>query len=455
MQRSVQIQENGRSGHVIYQEGAQKLSFYWEFGGGDVVVVIQTGSAADWSRHGWALGRRREILQFTADEVIRQKAPSCLAEIDEARGDILLKSGPPPVKTPATGSGPSDAAGFVRRYRTVRSNLALVALGVAVLIGGVYWMGKKMLLVQPGKGAPIARSFRTDQHVATLISKLEPYFPSLHRDGSKDTYELLLQLTPLDGAEPEVVSLASGLPGGAAAHARILGVSGGILWAEATGIYGVDLQSRSALTQSDVQSATKVPNPSRADETMAKFKPESQVAAGMVIEPDRWMGLHSEEEYQSDFRAGQTVRSVAEAQNSKVQRRLYGGTLGEEIGSGRRRISEMSLLGSSQFYRGGILRRDADSKPVRLTQPEGVLILYNTDEGSKSTASLARVDDAGAVLWNVDTGLDRFSLAQILPSTDYVAFIGNRPPIPDKVSEPLIVLVNVRTGKHHTHSLAR
>lgn len=455
MLRSIQVQEDGRSGYVIYREGTRKLSFYWEFGGGDVVTIIQAGTAAEWALHPWAIERRREILQFTADELIRQKAPTCYAEIDLASGNILLRSGPPSVTPPPSSSGQSDAAGFVRRYRTIRSNFALAAAGVAVLVVGVLWMAKETLLIRPGKGTPIARSFRTEQHVATLISKLEPYLPSLHRDGSKDTYELLLQLTPLDGSEPEVTSLASGLPGGATTHARILGVADGVLWVEAAETYGVDLRSRTTVARARVEAATRIPTPSRADETMSKFKPESQVAAGMFLEPNRWMGLHSEEEYQSDFRAGHTVRSVAEVQNSKVRRRLYGGTIGEEIGGGRRQISEMSPLGTSQFYRGGILRADADSKPIRLRSPEGVLVLYNTDEGSKSTASLARVDDTGAVLWSVDTGLDRFSLAQILPSTDFVALIGNRPPIPDKVSEPLIVLVNVATGKHHTHSLAR
>jgi hypothetical protein len=65
----------------------------------------------------------------------------------------------------------------------------------------------------------------------------------------------------------------------------------------------------------------------------------------------------------------------------------------------------------------------------------------------------ARVDHSGAVLWQVDTGIDRFSLKQILPGESSTAFVGTRPPVPDKVSEPLLVLVNHADGSARTLSL--
>jgi hypothetical protein len=89
----VTITERGREGHITYREGLREVSGYHEFGGGDVVAIVSMGSVDEWrARHGWAVDRRAEILRHVAAEVIRQRAPSCSAQIDEARGDILLRN---------------------------------------------------------------------------------------------------------------------------------------------------------------------------------------------------------------------------------------------------------------------------------------------------------------------------------------------------------------------------
>ena len=91
MRPSVSITEDGRSGQVIYSEGLRSITGYWEFGGHDVVTIVSMGARADWERaHAWAMERRTEILGFVADEVVRQRAPSCRAEVDAGRGDILI-----------------------------------------------------------------------------------------------------------------------------------------------------------------------------------------------------------------------------------------------------------------------------------------------------------------------------------------------------------------------------
>ena len=93
---SVSVHEDGRSGKVIYRDRSGSLSFYWEFGGGDVVATIQVGDAATWQRqHSWAAGYRAEILRRVGDEVIRQKAPGCRAEIDDRQGWIYIQQAQP------------------------------------------------------------------------------------------------------------------------------------------------------------------------------------------------------------------------------------------------------------------------------------------------------------------------------------------------------------------------
>jgi hypothetical protein len=92
MDRAVTILSRGRAGTVVYREDGNRLDCHWEFGGGEVVAIVQCGDAEHWARHHpWAHARRPEILRFLADEVTRQKAPDCGAEIDASSGDILLR----------------------------------------------------------------------------------------------------------------------------------------------------------------------------------------------------------------------------------------------------------------------------------------------------------------------------------------------------------------------------
>ena len=88
----VDIEASGRDGSILYSEPEGCISFYWEFGGGDTVAILSVGDATTWSRqHPRAAERRLAILQRVADEVIRQKAPTCRAEIDEASGYIYIR----------------------------------------------------------------------------------------------------------------------------------------------------------------------------------------------------------------------------------------------------------------------------------------------------------------------------------------------------------------------------
>jgi hypothetical protein len=95
------------------------------------------------------------------------------------------------------------------------------------------------------------------------------------------------------------------------------------------------------------------------------------------------------------------------------------------------------------------------SEPLRLENPDSALMIHTSAPGGTGTLVVSRVDYQGNLVWSTDTGLDRFRLKQILPGDGVLAFIGERPPIPDKLSEPLIVLVESKTGKLTSHSLWR
>lgn len=91
MDATVTITEEGRSGSVTYQEEGRSIAGWWEFAGGDAIAIVSMGSAAQWeAAHPWAGPRRAEIMRFVAEEVIRQKASGCTAEIDEEGGWINI-----------------------------------------------------------------------------------------------------------------------------------------------------------------------------------------------------------------------------------------------------------------------------------------------------------------------------------------------------------------------------
>ena len=79
----VEMPMGGRDGYIGYYEGSRVASFYWEFGGNDVVVIIYIGRPSDWGKqYPWAVDRRQEIMVRLIREVIRQRAPNCRTEID-------------------------------------------------------------------------------------------------------------------------------------------------------------------------------------------------------------------------------------------------------------------------------------------------------------------------------------------------------------------------------------
>jgi len=80
----VEMPMGGRSGLVSYHEGSRVATFDWEFGGGNTVAIIYIGKASEWSqRYPWAADRRQEILERVKQEVIKQRAPTCRADVDE------------------------------------------------------------------------------------------------------------------------------------------------------------------------------------------------------------------------------------------------------------------------------------------------------------------------------------------------------------------------------------
>lgn len=279
------------------------------------------------------------------------------------------------------------------RLTELRAKLGLVVLAGALLLGGGVWLKNTLFSIEPGKGTAIGDTVRTDRHLATLIQNGEPYVPTLDRNHGDDRYGVSLFLVPLDGSPTRLIPLRSGLEPGAAGTAKVLGSDGRTLWYSVAGVGGVKLDDYSLL-------------------------PETAVAA---IDPrtlPRPWGV---------WPMAPRVEQLLDEEG--VQVAGYAGAALVRSGSG------------------------ADA--IRFSDPPGALLLYTSQPGAQGTAVVARVDEKGQPAWRVDTGISRFGLRQILPGERSTAFVGTRPPIPDKLSEPLLVIVDHRDGSQVTHSLWR
>ncbi len=82
----VRFEESGRSGRVGFEGEGRSFGMYWEFGGADVLAIIDVPTVEKWeAQTGIPLEKRAEILDFIGRETVRQKISSRgYAEIKES-----------------------------------------------------------------------------------------------------------------------------------------------------------------------------------------------------------------------------------------------------------------------------------------------------------------------------------------------------------------------------------
>jgi hypothetical protein len=374
-------------------------------------------------------------------------------------------------------------------WRSLQLKLAVGVLVVACAVAAVVWFKNTVLVIESSTGTPFGSSVRADDRIATLIQALEPYTPSLHRDPSKDRYRMGLHLVPVDGSAPgRLIPIVGDQPVASFRLAKILGSDGRTLWFDVNGIGGVDLRTYKRVTAADLRranpslaahwwedtrgmevdgrlrlasrdrqevlevdpatlKAAPVATPQRSSRPPFAPTPAAYLGAGFFTAPTEWLGLHSPAEVERELKPNAWLRRVVRAQDARELRRFYRGVLDPDPGGARSRIVSMTPLGDDAYLNAAFLRMDEKSEPLRLSNPDGALIAYTSAPGLKGTLMVARVDTAGNVLWKTDTGIDRFKLSQILPGDPFMAFVGPRPAVPDKVPEPLLVILDNRTGK--------
>lgn len=515
MTQHVTITSEGRSGSVIYTSEHGRISGWWEFGGGNVITIANMGSMQEWAQqHPWAVQQRGAVLHFVAQEMIRQKAPSCTARIDEASGWIELTTasddateeqvdrstptaGHAARVTASEGKGATDGpATWYQRHRRLRARLGFAVAALAGIAVAVGWFRNTVLTVEPAKGVPHGDVVRTDKHIAAMILSTDPHLPEISGRGGNTTNSMSILLIPLAGGSPDVVRVKEDLPFNAYALSRIMGSDGHTLWADCAGLVGVRLKDRSVVTPADLQRANPdidhawwedqrgidivdgrlhvinadrsaaldvdpvshrarpvAPRPSPARH--ARGKVEALLASGTVTSASDWLGVYAADEVLQDLKVGGWVRRVESAQDARRDRQLYRALLEQGPDSAHFRVRSREAIGEASFMNAAFLRISDTAEPVRIPDPESVLMLFTENTAAGGTLAVARVGVDGSILWRTDTGLDRFGLQQVLPGTDACAYVGAVPPVEGKLSEPLVVLVDNATGQRTVHTLWR
>lgn len=80
----VSIESHGRSGDIVISLGASDVRFWWEFGGGDCIAIVQVPDAQQWAQqaplHPYP---RVEFLEALAAEVSALQCPGATHTISE------------------------------------------------------------------------------------------------------------------------------------------------------------------------------------------------------------------------------------------------------------------------------------------------------------------------------------------------------------------------------------
>jgi hypothetical protein len=387
---------------------------------------------------------------------------------------------------------PSGGGGV--SMRTLYSTPLAIGLTVVVLGLAVAALAAWQFASIKSTGTPWGAAVRTPTHILQLVSTREPYLPRLHRAPGKDRYRIdLLAISVADPTKTEMFPLQRQQQANAMTPmTKILGADGEVAWVEALELFAVNLKSKRIFREADVRKAnpelvvfmhsakaqftdrllvvspdwgkayqissetlkaSACPPPSRGSWMEERWggKIEASLCSGGLISSNEWIALATPEDARSDFRQGFSIPRDYSANEKDRNRQVYRGTA--DTTQTRPPIQDHRMISETEYRSANFLRSRPGGSIFRGAGPDSVYLVHRTGTELFAPYTLRRLTLDGKPVWSADTGIGR--LDQVLPGSDFIAVIGERPPIPDKVPEPILVLVNAATGSTNTVSLWR
>ncbi len=235
-------------------------------------------------------------------------------------------------------------------------------------------------------------SMRSGTTIITPMTRLEPYVPSLHRDAGKDRYTVGILLHDVQSDRRRYIELGRGRDASSSVNVKLEAVDGTRVWVQTPQTMLVDLSTDRVTGTEEIERTPSLAPPRRP------FK-------------------------MSDLAKG----------DDAIERMLAPADAGGE-----------------SIFRPGFVRVEIDG-PLLSLVGGARLRLHETKRYRAGTVVASAVDANGAILWSVDTGIGK--VLDILPDPEWPALVGERPRIPDKLPEPILVTIDARSGKTRTHSL--
>ncbi len=343
--------------------------------------------------------------------------------VDELVHEHPTSSSPSKSKASAN----AEAVAFYNRYRRM---LTMVAIGVAVAALAFAFFGKGLQIKTIGTPAG-GDAIGTPKVVLILISQLEPYVPSLHRDRSLDRFRLSLLIQPRAAeVKRQLIEVARDYDAVSLQHAsKAIGFDGRVAWFHAGGLTGWHVVDQKLITENDVRAA----NPDLNDFWDQAFL---EINDGLIASTrDNQIIVRLDPESLKADYLSRMPQSKRHFPAHPVD------ALRTEIEPAEADARDTSWL-----------RSGVDGPELRLQNPDSRIRIHRRKiDITQRMLVVTRIDDEGRELWSMETGID--TLHQILPDPKVLAFIGTRPPIPDKVPEPIITFVDTADGAVRTESL--
>jgi len=84
MQQKLEYINKERGGYVVYKGNENELKLFFEYGGGNCVVIIYVPTIKKWTEETKInLEEREGIMRFIAEQSIKDQAPSCNYELHD------------------------------------------------------------------------------------------------------------------------------------------------------------------------------------------------------------------------------------------------------------------------------------------------------------------------------------------------------------------------------------
>lgn len=374
-----------------------------------------------------------------------------------------------------------------------KSPLAMILVVVALGLLGAGLAAWHFLSIK-STGLPLGAAVRTPTHILQLIHTTERYLPTLHRAPGKDRFRIdLLAISTVDPTKQETFTLLRQQQANALTPVtKILGADGDVVWIQALDIVAVNLKTGRIVRSADLQKlnpelalflpsaraeftdrfvavspdwnqaysfsaesfqASACAPPPRDTWLEERFRDriEGSLCSGGLISSNEWIAVATPEDARSDFKPGFSLPRDFTAGEKDRARQLYRGKV--DLNEPRPRIESSERVSTTEYRAATFIRAKPGGPILHATNPDSVFLLHRSGTELFAPYTLTRLTLDGNALWSGPTGLGR--LQQVLPAPYMIALIGERPPIPNKVPEPILVLVNPHTGAANTVSLWR